>query len=128
MSLGQIKAYATGLVFIIAVLQMLEMIQVKGYVKFLPVSRKTLTSAHRAGGVIALLLSIAIALGCVFGENPGSYALIHILAGAALVIVLAFKAAISLRLRRLYNLTLPLGIVAGALALFIFVTKAVPYL
>jgi hypothetical protein len=119
-------------VLALALGQALGMVQVRGYVRLLPVDRKRLRQWHRWGGIAVLVLTGAVAVICVFGIG-GGYAyyslrvLAHAVMGALAILVLLLKVAIVHRFRRYLRFTLVLGTAAGLLILGTFAASALWY-
>jgi len=132
MSLEMLKSIVTTVVLALALVQALEMAQVRGYVRLVPLEKKKLRLLHRWGGIAVLVLTCAVAVMCVFGIG-GRYAsysprvLAHLHMGALAILVLLVKVAITHRFRRYVRFTLALGAVAGLLILGIFVASALWY-
>ena len=130
MSLEMLKSVMTSTVLALALVQALVMAQVRGYVNLLPVGKRQLVRWHRLEGAATLLLALAVAAMCVFGERYAYYpprVLAHAVMGGLAVLVLATKAAISNRFRRHLRHALALGTAAGLLILGTFITSALWY-
>ncbi len=130
MSLEMVKSVMTTLVLALALAQALGMAQVRGYVRLLSVSKRQLVRWHRLGGAATLLLALAVAAMCVFGERYAYYSprvLAHLAMGAAAILILTAKAIISNRFRRYLRHALALGAAAGLLILGTFITSALWY-
>jgi hypothetical protein len=69
MSLEMVKSVVTSIILALALVQALGMAQVRGYVRLLPVEKKRLVQWHRLGGAAVLLLALAVAAMCVFGQS-----------------------------------------------------------
>ena len=146
----------TTVVLALAVVQALGMAQVRGYVRLLPIERKwpfdnpstlrrgsgqaglrtglrtRLRRWHRWGGIAVLVLTLAVAVICVFGIGGRyvSYSLraqAHVAMGALAILALLLKVAITHRFRRYLRFALVLGAAAGLLILGTFVTSALWY-
>jgi hypothetical protein len=131
MSLEMLKSVVTTVVLALALGQALGMAQVRGYVRLLPIERKRLRRWHRWGGIAVLVLTLTVAVICVFsiGGNV-SYSLraqAHVAMGALAILVLLLKVAITHRFRRYLRFTLALGAAAGLLILGTFVSSALWY-
>jgi len=132
MSLEMLKSVVTSVVLALALVQALWMAQVRGYVRLLPFAKRRLRQWHRWGGIAVLVLTLTVAVVCVFGIG-GRYvyysprALAHAVMGALAILVLLLKVAIANRFRRYVRFTLALGAAAGLLILGIFVTSALWY-
>jgi hypothetical protein len=131
MSLEMLKSVVTTVVLALAVGQALGGAQVRGYVRLLPFERRQLRRWHRWGGIVVLVLTLVVALICMFGIGGNvSYSLrvqAHVAMGSLATLVLLVKVAISHRFRRYMRSTLALGIAAGFLILGTFVTSALWY-
>lgn len=130
MSLEMIKSVVTSLVLALALVQALGMAQVRGYVRLLPVGKRQLVQLHRLGGAATLLLALAVAAMCVFGERYAYYSprvQAHAAMGVLAILVLATKAVISNRFRDYLRHALALGAAAGLLILGTFVASALWY-
>jgi hypothetical protein len=132
MSLEMLKSVMTTIVLALALGQALWMAQIRGYVRLLPFEKKRLRQWHRWGGIAVLVLTLAVALICVFGIG-GRYAsysprvLAHLHMGALAILVLLLKVAITNRFRRYQRFTLALGAAAGLLILGTFIASALWY-
>jgi len=130
MSLEMLKSGVTTIVLALALMQALGMAQVRGYVRLLPLEKDRLRQWHRRGGIATLVLALAVAAICVFGERYAYYSLrvqAHAVIGALAILVLLLKVAIVNRFRRYLRFTLALGAVAGLLILGTFVASALWY-
>jgi hypothetical protein len=134
MSLETLKSLVTTVILALALIQALEMLQVRGYLSLLPVKKRRLRQLHRRGGVAVLVLTVTVAVLCMSNFGYVLYSLrvkAHVVMGALAILVLLLKVAISNRFRRYLRylrLTLALGTAAGLLILGIFVTSALWYL
>jgi hypothetical protein len=132
MSLEMLKAIVTTVVLALALGQALEMAQVRGYVSLLPFEKRRLRQLHRWGGMATLVLTLAVAVICVFGIG-GRYAsysprvLAHLHMGALAIVVLLLKVVIANLFRRYLRFTLALGAAAGLLILGTFAASALWY-
>ncbi|MCX7682565.1 MAG: DUF6529 family protein [Anaerolineae bacterium] len=130
MNLETMKSIATTVVLLLALLQVLEMAQVQGSLRLLPVEKQRLRWLHRGGGIVALLLMFLIAAACVFGEGLRFYPLrvgIHAVAGSLAIAVLLTKVVITRRARHLLRFNKALGGIAGVLILVTFAAGVVWY-
>lgn len=130
MSLEMLKSVMATIVLVLALLQALGMAQVRGYVRILPFERKRLLECHHWGGVTALVLTLALAVICVFGERYAYYSLrvqAHAVMGAWVILILLLKMAITRLFRRYLRFALALGAAAGLLVLGTFVASAMWY-
>jgi hypothetical protein len=132
MSLEMLKSVVTTVVLALALVQALWMAQVRGYVRLLPFAKKRLRRWHRWGGIAVLVLTVAVAVMCMFGIG-GRYVsysprvLAHLHMGALAIMVLLLKVVITNRFRRYLRFTLALGAAAGLLILGTFVASALWY-
>jgi hypothetical protein len=132
MSLEMFKSVLTTIVLALALGQALGMAQVRGYVRLVPLEKKRLRRWHRWGGIAVLVLTVAVALICVFGIG-GRYVyysprvLAHLHMGALAIVVLLLKVVIAHRFRRYLRFTLALGAAAGLLILGTFAASALWY-
>lgn len=127
MSLLMMKSVLTTILLLVAIAQALGMAQVRGYVQFLPVERKRLRQRHRGGGIGALILALAVAAMCVFGERYAYYpprVLAHVVMGTLAIVVLLLKVLITHRWRRQLRHNTALGAIAGLLILGTFAASA----
>ena len=131
MSLEMLKSVMTTVVLALAVVQALGGAQVRGYVRLLPFDRRQLRRWHRWGGIAGLVLTLTVAVICMFGIGGNvSYSLraqAHVAMGTLAILVLLLKVAITHRFRRYMRFTLALGAAAGLLILGTFVTSALWY-
>ena len=130
MSLEMFKSVLTTIALVLALLQALGMAQVRGYVRLLPIEKKRLREWHRRGGISMLVLTLAVAMICLFGERYTHYSLrvqAHAVMGTLLILVLLLKVAITRLFRRYLRFTLALGIAAGLLILGTFAASAMWY-
>jgi hypothetical protein len=130
MSLEMLKALLTTVVLALALAQALEMAQVRGYVRLLPIEKRQLLRLHRWGGIATLILTLAVAVICVRGEGYVLYSLrvqAHAVMGVLAILVLLLKVAITNRFRRYLRFTLVLGTIAGLMILGTFVASALWY-
>jgi hypothetical protein len=131
MSLEMLKSGVTSIILALALVQALGMAQVRGYVRLFPLERKRLRQLHRWGGIAVLVLILAVAVICVFGERYAYYSLrvkAHAVMGVLAILVLLLKVAITHRSRRHLRFALALGAAAGLLILGTFMASALWYL
>jgi len=130
MSLEMFKSVVTTVILALALVQALWMAQVRGWVRLLPVEKRRLRQWHRWGGIATLVLALAVAAICVFGERYAYYSLrvqAHAVMGALAILVLLLKVVIANRFRRYLRYNTALGITAGLLVLGTFVASALWY-
>jgi len=130
MSLEMVKAIVTTVVLALALMQALWMAQVRGWVRLLPFEKKRLRQWHRWGGIAVLVLTLAVAVTCVFSEGYVLYSLrvqAHAVMGALAILVLLVKVVITNRFRRYLRYNTALGIAASLLILGTFVASALWY-
>jgi hypothetical protein len=129
-SLETIKSVATAAVLALALLQGLEMAQIKGWVRLLPFGKAALRRFHRRGGVAALILTAAVATTCIIGEGYSIYSLrvwVHAVAGSLAIWGMVTKVIITHRARRLLRVNETLGGLIGLLILTTFLASVVWY-
>jgi hypothetical protein len=127
-----LKSVMTTVILALALVQALWMAQVRGYVRLLPFAKKRLRRWHRWGGIAVLVLTLTVAVMCVFaiGGRYASYSprvLAHLHMGTLAIMVLLLKVVITNRFRRYLRFTLALGAAAGLLILGTFVASALWY-
>lgn len=130
MSLEMFKAIMTTIVLALALVQALGMAQVRGWVRLLPVEKKRLRQWHREGGIVALVLTMAIAVTCVVGFGYELYSprvKAHAMMGTLAVVALFLKVVITNRFRRYLRYNMALGMAAGLLILGTFTASALWY-
>jgi uncharacterized membrane protein len=130
MSLEMFKAIMTTIVLALALVQALGMAQVRGWVRLLPVEKKRLRQWHREGGIVALVLTMAIAVTCVVGFGYELYSprvKAHAMMGTLAVVALFLKVVITNRFRRYLRYNMALGMAAGLLILGTFIASALWY-
>ena len=130
MSLAMLKSIATTVLLVLALVQALGMAQVRGYVSLLPVEKRRLRRIHSRGGIAALVLSVAVALACVFGVGYAPCSLrvwLHVIMGVLAILILFLKMALTRRFRRYLRFNTALGVAVGLLLLGTFVTSALWY-
>jgi hypothetical protein len=130
MSLEMLKSVVTTIVLALAMVQALEMAQVRGYVRLLSLEKKRLRRLHRWGGIAALVLTLAVAVTCVVGFGYELYSprvKAHVVMGALAILVLTLKVAITRRFRRYLRYNTALGAAAGLLILGTFMASALWY-
>jgi hypothetical protein len=130
MSITLIKSILTTVALALALLQGLEMAQLKGYLHLLPVEKRRLRDMHRAGGVTALFLLALIAVLCIVSQGFSFASLrvtLHAILGAVVILVLVVKALITNRFRQYLRFNNGLGALAGLLVLGIFLLSALWY-
>lgn len=130
MSITMIKSILTTVALALALVQGLEMAQLKGYLRVLPIEKRKLRDLHRLGGVTALFLLTLIAVLCI--ATQGFYfstlrVTLHALLGAVVILVLIVKALITNRFRQYLRFNNGLGALAGLLVLGIFLLSALWY-
>ena len=89
-----IKASLAALAFILAVVQVLLMLQLYGKIRIFPGSPSTLAWWHRREGDLLLLIFVAIAYHCVtlaFIDRESSRVVSHAIFGSLLLAVILFK-------------------------------------
>jgi len=117
-------------VFVLAVVQLVTMGQVRGYIRFVKVPVRTLVRVHRWVGIGLSALVLVVMLLCLYvivglGYNlEYSRVKAHIPLGAAAALVLAAKVLASHRYRRYLRHSLRLGLLAFAFVAGTFVFSA----
>ena len=130
MPLEMLKSIVTTVVLALALVQALEMAQIRRRVRVFPVGRRQLRRLHRWGGIATLIVTMAVAATCVSGLGYQPYSLrgkAHTAMGALAILVLLLKVAITRRLRRYLRHNTALGIAAGLLILGTFAASALWY-
>ncbi len=130
MSITMIKSILTTVVLALALVQGLEMAQLKGYLRVLPIEKRRLRDLHRLGGVAALFLLALIAVLCIASQGLYFSSLrvtLHAVLGAVVILVLVVKAFITNRFRQYLRWNNGLGALAGLLVLGIFLLSALWY-
>lgn len=130
MSITMIKSILTTVVLALALVQGLEMAQLKGYLRVLPIEKRRLRDLHRLGGVAALFLLALIAVLCIVSQGlyfPSLRVALHAVLGAVVILVLVIKALITNRFRQYLRWNNGLGALAGLLVLSIFLLSALWY-
>jgi len=130
MSLETAKSVATTVILVLALLQGLEMAQIKGGGRLLPFEKATLRRFHRRGGVTALVLMTGVAATCIIERRHYTYSLrvwTHAVAGSLGVLILLTKVVITHRARRFLRINEILGRAVGLLILVTFLASVVGY-
>lgn len=130
MSITMLKSILTAAALVLALLQGMEMAQLKGYLRVLPVEKRKLRDLHRMGGVTVLFLMVLIAALCIVSQGFYLYSLrvtLHAVLGAAVILVLIAKVLITNRFRQYLRLNNGLGVLAGLLVLGVFLLSALWY-
>lgn len=130
MSITMIKSILTTIALALALVQGLEMAQLKGYLHLLPIEKRKLRSLHHAGGVAALFLLALVAVLCIVSQGFYFSSLrvrLHALLGAVAILVLVVKVLITNRFRQYLRYNNALGVFAGLLVLSIFLLSALWY-
>lgn len=118
-----LKSSLAALAFILAVIQVLLILQLYGKIRLFPGSAETLTWWHRREGDLLLLIFIAIAYHCVtqaFFDPFSSRVVSHAVLGSLLLAVIFFKVVVVRWLARV----MPYIAWVGS-ALFLLVTGTV---
>jgi hypothetical protein len=115
-SAGTFKAWATTVIVVLALSQLVTALWLYGRLPGAPAAPPWLGAAHRATGIVAMVLSLPVAAFCLYGfgfapEPVKTRSLIHSLAGCALYGALAAKVVL-VHSRRIPGWAIP---VAGAL-------------
>jgi len=130
MSILLLKSILTTILLALALVQVLSMGQVRGTIKLLPVSTRTLHTIHRWVGDIALILALAVAVLCLTSQYYSAHAIhvpLHVAFGTLAILAMLLKLAIARRFRRQLRYALALGIVAGLSVLGVFFASALLY-
>jgi hypothetical protein len=128
------KVLVSTVVVSLAVYQTLLMAVVYGRLPVPFLARRVATRTHRLVGDVAALLALLVAAVCVTGyeaadalEEGGRPAL-HVVAGSAVLVVLAVKVVVVRRSRRAGRFLPLLGLSVLGLFLLTWVTSALPVL
>lgn len=116
MSLEMIKSIVTTVAVVLALVQVLEMTQIRGYVRLLPFDKRVLRQFHHGGGIATLVLMLVVAVICVVGEGFVLYTLrvwVHAVLGVLSLLTLAAKVTITHRFRHYLRFNTGLGIAGG---------------
>ncbi|MGC8825498.1 MAG: DUF6529 family protein [Anaerolineae bacterium] len=130
MPITMIKSILTTIALALALVQGMEMAQLKGYLRLFPIEKRKLRSLHRAGGVAALFLLALIAVLCIVSQGFYFSSLrvrLHALLGAMVILVLVVKVLITNRFRQYLRYNNALGAFAGLLMLGTFLLSALWY-
>jgi hypothetical protein len=130
MSVLMLKSILTTVVLILAVLQAVSGLRLRGRFKRLPVPVGTLRLWHRLGGDAALLLTASIACICLTQLSYSGYSLrvpLHATLGTIAAIVMLAKVFIARRFRTYLRRVTVLGGVAGLAILGCFTASALWY-
>lgn len=130
MNVSLLKSILTTVVLVIALFQALEMAQLKGYLRVLPLEKRALRDLHRMGGVAVLFLMLIVAVLCVTTQGTYLYSprvVLHAVLGAAGILVLVAKAVITNAFRKYLRINNGLGAAAGLLVLGTFLASALWY-
>ncbi len=130
MSLEMIKSIVTTVAVVLALVQVLEMAQIRGYVRLFPFDKRVLRQFHRRGGITILVLVLVVAMICVVGEGFVLYTLrvrAHAVLGVLSLLILAAKVTITHRFRHFLRFNTGLGIAGGVLILGTFAASALWY-
>ena len=116
MSVLMLKSILTTVVLILAVLQAVSGLRLRGRFKRLPLPVGTLRTWHRLSGDAGLILTLGIALICVTQLSYGGYSLrvpLHAALGTLAALVMLVKVFIARRFRTYLRRLTVLGGVAG---------------
>jgi hypothetical protein len=130
MSLEMVKSIMTSVVVVLALVQALEMAQIRGYVRLLPFDKRVLRKLHRRGGIATLVLMLVVAVICLVGEGYALYTLrvcTHVVLGVLSLLILAAKVTITHRFRHYLRFNTGLGVAVGVSILGTFASSALWY-
>jgi hypothetical protein len=123
MSLVTLKELLAIIIVVLALVELLSMGQIRGYIHFLPVKPKQLLRIHRLGGrtiLVVLLVTVGIGwLGVLFWGYPlySPRWLAHMVLGDLAALILCAKFLIVHRFRKYARRNGTLGVTAGLLLL-----------
>jgi hypothetical protein len=127
-----LKAILTTVVLGVALVQGLEQALLYRWIRVRKLNRRLMVRLHRAGGGIALLLTLSVLVVCLYSWLGEGYALssVRVVAHAALgclaTVILLTKLVIANRFRKYLRYALPLGLSSGALLLGVWLLTALP--
>lgn len=130
MGLTYFKALLTTAALLLALVQTVTMLQVRGTIKLARLPVRTLVRIHRWVGIALTILVLLVALLCLYAVFGLGYHLefsrvqAHVPLGAAAAIVLAAKVLVSNRYRRYLRHSMALGLWALGLLAGTFVFSA----
>lgn len=132
MELYLVKSVLTTLALAAAIFQGATMAQLRGWFRILPLPRRALVPAHRAGGALTFLLTLAVLVLCLYAVGQGArlYSArlyLHAVAGGLAAALLLAKVVFANFARRLLRWGLAVGTAAGICLLVVFLSGALPY-
>lgn len=134
MPLPLLKSLLAGLVLLLAVFQLLQMLQVRRYIHVFPWAPKTLLRLHRWGGVLTLALTALIVALCLYDVFGLGYpvrefpVIAHAVLGGTAGLLLLGKVAASNRFRKYLRYGGRMGVATVSLLALTFWFSAVQYL
>jgi hypothetical protein len=130
MSLLMVKSILTTVVLLLAIVQALVGLRLRGYLKFLPLPIRRLRGWHRWNGDVTLVLIAIVAGMCVSSLGFGLYSpreRLHAALGTLAALVMILKVIIARRFRTQLRHELILGAIAGFSVLGTFIASALWY-
>lgn len=125
-----IKSILTTVVLLLAVVQAVVGLRLRGYLKFLPLPIRRLRGWHRWSGDVTLVLIAIVAAMCVIALGFGLYTpreRLHAAFGTLAGLVMVLKVIIARRFRSHLRYELILGAMAGFSVLGTFIASALWY-
>ncbi len=132
MELYLVKSVLATLALAMAIFQGASMAQLRGWIRLLPLPKKALVPAHRAGGALTFLLTLGVLALCLYtvGQGARLYSgrlYLHAVAGGLAAALLLAKVVFANLARRLLRWGLAVGVAAGVCLLVVFLSSALPY-
>ena len=130
MSLLMVKSILTTVVLLLAIVQALVGLRLRGYLQFLPLPVRRLRGWHRWSGDLTLVLIAVVAGMCVsnFGfdlDSPRDW--LHAALGTLAALVMVLKVIMARRFRSQLRYELILGAIAAFSVLGTFIASALWY-
>ncbi len=130
MSIHMVKSILTTIALMLAVVQSITGLRLRGYLKSLALPIRYLRPWHRWGGDATLALTLTVALLCFTHFPFFTYSLrvtLHVALGTLALAVMSTKVIIARRFRAHLKRNLLLGTTAGLSVLGVFATTALWY-